>query len=481
MMNWDRAGLAGGDIGGGDALYNPAFVSELNKALSAGADIDNPGSSAGEGFPLRVESLDSTLYTVTYEEKHIRFWQTLAKQKAWNTVEEYNRLEERGDGNAIFMAEGDLPQEDDSTYSRNYTQIKFMGTVRRVTDVLTRVRTAHGDAVAREAKNGTLFLLRELERNLFEGDSSLLDLQFDGLEKLLINAYGTTVEDDGQLSGYGDDNVIDLRGEPLTEDVITDLADILVNTPNYGAPNKLWAPTGPLKDVSKQMFPSERTKMGERGIAGVYAQGMRTPFGDIGFEPDIFIQPSQVPSASGVGETSKRPALPTLGAPAAAANPRSQFSASDAGAYFYKVVGCNRYGKSAPATSAAVTLADGEDATIAVTSTSTTKYFEIFRSDKDGAASTCKRILRVARSAAVQSVVDINRFLPNTDRSFMLTQTPEIMSWKQLAPFTKMNLAVIDTSIRFMLLLYGALQVMQPRKCGMIINIGRLETGAYAS
>lgn len=34
-------------------------IRELSKALSAGSDINNPGASAGGGFPLRVESLDS--------------------------------------------------------------------------------------------------------------------------------------------------------------------------------------------------------------------------------------------------------------------------------------------------------------------------------------------------------------------------------------------------------------------------------------
>jgi len=34
---------------------------EMAKALTAGSDINSPGAVAGNGFPLRPESLDGTL------------------------------------------------------------------------------------------------------------------------------------------------------------------------------------------------------------------------------------------------------------------------------------------------------------------------------------------------------------------------------------------------------------------------------------
>jgi hypothetical protein len=89
-------------------------------------------------------------------------------------------------------------------------------------------------------------------------------------------------------------------------------------------------------------------------------------------------------------------------------------------------------------------------------------------------------IFKVPRSGATQTVTDVNRFLPNCSKGFMLTQSSEVLKFKQLAPFTKIPLATIDTSVRWAQVLFGALQVMKPLQCGMFINVGKLETGAYA-
>lgn len=489
-VNWmDYSGLASAGGPNAEGLEQGYISAEelnaLHKALAAGADINAPGSfSAGDGFALRVESLDQTLYNVTYKAKDIAFWRALYKDPAYNTVEEYNRLESYGSGVAAFIAEGDLPATDDSVYSRQYTKIKFMGTTRAVTHVMSLLRVAHGDVIARETVNGTLWLLRQLERKLFEGDEDLVDVEFDGLEKLLTSAWGTTVEADGYISGWADsDHVIDLRGEPLTEDHIIDLAERLAREPNYGAPSDLWLPTGPVKDLNKILYPKERYNIPAPvgGMAGISINGLTTPFGDIRLNPDIFIPVSTTPNSSAVGSSSSRPASPTVNSITAAPEGTSKFDSGDAGTYIYKIVACNRYGKSAPVQTNSVTVAKGDKVTINVTEGSPApSYYEIYRTAAGGAASTARLIMRVPRSGATQDIVDINRFLPDTARGYMLTQSPEVLKWKQLAPFTKIPLATIDTSIRWMQVLYGALQVMKPLQCGMFINIGKLQTGAEA-
>lgn len=40
----------------------------LAKAMIAGSSVEAPPTAPGEGFPLRVESMDSTLYTTTYDD-----------------------------------------------------------------------------------------------------------------------------------------------------------------------------------------------------------------------------------------------------------------------------------------------------------------------------------------------------------------------------------------------------------------------------
>ena len=491
LVTWsDYAGLAqmGNDsVNSLQGGFMPAGdVDALNKALAAGSDIDNPGAAPGEGFPLRVESLDRTLFNTTYQAKSVKFWRSLYKDPAYNTVEEFNQLESYGSGDAIWVEEGGLPEEDDSTYSRQYTKIKYMGTTRRVTHVMSLVKAAHGNAVAREVTNGTLFLLRQLERALFIGDDTLIPTQFDGLEKLVVSAFASDRAEDDQYLGYEDELVIDMRGQPLSEDAITDSVELVNREPNYGEASDLWSTTGVHKDLSKILYPKERYDLPapKGGVAGISIESIRTPFGDIRLNPDIFIPSSKIPIAAGIGKASKRPMAPTLGtltSPAYAGSNQTYFASDDEGDYFYKVVAGSRFGQSPPAVSAAVTVSANDQVSIPVTDNGPdTTYFAVYRSEKDGAASGARLIARYRRTAAAQTLVDLNRFLPGADKAYLLSQNAEVLKWKQLAPFTKINLATIDLSIRWMQVLYGALQVMKPRHNLVFINVGRLRTGIEA-
>src|SRR3970040_2292252 len=73
-------------------------VDDLNKALTAGQSINAPGSVvAGDGFALRVESLERTLKNTTYKMEHIKFWRSIPKNAAYNTIEEHNEISSYGD------------------------------------------------------------------------------------------------------------------------------------------------------------------------------------------------------------------------------------------------------------------------------------------------------------------------------------------------------------------------------------------------
>lgn len=489
FVSWrDYEGLSsmGDSVSAMGGVANAGDVAALNKALMAGQDINNPGTSPGQGFPLRLESLDSTLFNVTYQQSDIKFWRSLYKESATNTVEEYDRLEAYASGNAVWMQEGSLPAEDTSTYSRNYTVIKYMGTVRRVSMVMGMLKSKFGDIMAREAVNGTMFLLRQLERTLFDGDENMMGEQMDGLEKLSTVAWGNTALDDGYVSGYESDNVIDLRGAPLTEDHIADMVERLIAEPNYGRPSDLWLPTGPVKDLSKILYPKERYDLPapRDGMAGISISGISTPFGNIKLQPDIFIPDSTTANAQGVGTGSLRPNAPVVAAPAAApyaGTNTTYFGAADAGNYIYQIVACNKFGKSTAVTTAAVAVVNGDAVTLGITDGGNdTSYYEVYRSDLGGTAATCRFIMKVARTGAAQNIVDLNRFLPNCSKGYMLTQTSEVLKIKQLAPFTKIPLATIDTSVRWAQCLFLALQIQKPLQNGMFINIGKLETGAYA-
>src|SRR4030042_6869776 len=220
-------------------------VSNLNKALAAGYDI--PATSGGvSGSALRVESLEGSLKVVTYTMAHIKFWQKIPKLPAYSTVEEYNRLTSYGSEGGAFTPEGELGEYDDAAYSRQVSLVKYIQTVRKVTHPMTLVRAAHGDVIANEVKNGIMWILKQLEYSLSNGDNSLRynyptneGYEFAGLKKLIDSTM-----------------VIDNQGDPLLEDTLETASNMVVE--NYGLPTDILIGTKPLADLAKIMFPKER-------------------------------------------------------------------------------------------------------------------------------------------------------------------------------------------------------------------------------
>jgi len=336
---------------------------------------------------------------------------------------------------------------------------------------MSMVKPAHGNAIAQETINGTMHLLRILERSLFYGRSDLSALQFDGFEKLLL---------DNCPAG----NIIDMRGKPLSEDILTDGALTVQDAPNYGTPTHLYTAPKVKSDLVKQFFPKERYDLFQKtsdGMIGLDIKGFTSAAGDVRFEPDVFITDGGAPTAA-IGDPAKRPATPTVSTAATTpADAASKFEADDDGDYYYVIQAVNRFGRSVGvplvAGPTAVAVAAGDKVTWGMTpgGGAAVEYYEIYRSKKDGATGTERLILRVPNGAGVgeQILNDLNDRLPGTTSAFMFQQNLENMSFKQLAPLVKIPLATIDSSIRWMQLIYGVPTLYTPGKNVLYINVGR--------
>lgn len=453
------------DFQGGWGTSTPDEIADLRKALFAGESVNDPGVAPGQGFPLRTESLEATLKNLTFEMDEIKLFKSIPKVPAFNTVEEYNRLLSYSNGGARqfdlgWMSEGDLPEEQDSTYQRVTVLMKFLGAVGRVTHVASVIRPAHGNVIAMETMNKTMYLLQQLENALFFGDSSIVPEQFDGLYTLIRNG--------------APDNEIDLRGQPLTEDVMNDV--LLRVRDNFGTATDFYSATGPFADLAKQVYDRQRFGISPQpGVLGATISAFQGQHGRINLHDSIFIQPGGLAVAAGVGLVTKRPGAPTITvAPAAAPSGVSQFAAGDAGTYIYQVVAGSRYGRSVPVTSAAVVVAAGDAVTFTVADAGPgTAYYEVYRTAPGAAASTATLVTRVARTGATQVITDNNADIPGTSKAFALMQNQRSFAWAQLLPMTRIPLATIDTSIRWAQVVYGGVKVYTPAKNVVLKNVGR--------
>lgn len=436
---------------------------DMAKALTAGTDINTPGAVAGSGFALRPESLDGTLYNLTFRMEHLKLWPQLIKDDVWNTVNEFNVLRAHGSGVEFFTGEGDLPGEDDSTWQRMYATIKHMGCTRRYSIVSSLVNMAHNNAETHQTIGGTMWCLEQLEKNLFTGNSTLCATSIQGYDQQIVH-------------------VRDLRGRSLTGDEVNYGAGLIMDAPNYGKATDLYMPIGVDTDFIDDVMPNARYNINQQGWrdgrAGMSIRVYDTQRGPIALNPSVFVEFGDEPFATARGNAAKRPGLPVELVALAAAGTGSSFAAADAGTYRYKVVGFSRYGHSAPLTlSTTITVAAGQNVTMSIgDGTPVCEYYKVYRSTRGGAANTCKFAFSIARDTSGTTVItDANAYLPGTARCYMVQQNREFNLFQRLLRFMKVRLGMMDASYRFMLLLFGELVVHAPNKALIYTNVARAD------
>ncbi len=458
-------------------------IDELSKALEAGYQI---GAGRTGGSALRVESLEASLKVLTYTSSHIKFWKKIPKSPAYSTVEEYNQLSDYGGKQNPFVQEGELPQASDTSYVRRTQLVKFLGTTREVTHQASLVHPAHGDLIALENQSGILWLLEQVERNLFSGDASLSAdgeaEQWDGLDALIDAT-----------------SVLDLEGNSLQEADMEEAANEIIE--NFGFPTDMYLGTRTMSDLVKTFYPRERIQMPApmNGQVGNTIQTIATQAGVIEFNPDVFIR--RTPSPPGAATSPNAPTTPdSITAAAGTGTDGDHNKGAPAGdtSFAYVVTACNRFGESAPTDTAAsviLTLSQsgksaGEHVPLTIDNPSPIgafppEYFRIYRSVASSSTtvptdfSSYALIMTVPTQSQVAPgstvVNDVNLQLPFTSTAYLGELTPSVLTFRQLMPMMKMDLAVLSPAYRWMILLYGTPILFAPKKWIRMINIGQLE------
>lgn len=449
-------------------------IEELNKALTLGHEYSDtlPGAMTG-GVTQTYESLDKTLRLVTYEMKNLAFWPDIAKDQANNTVEEFDVQNSYGANNNPFFTMGGTPVDAVTGYSRHVAKVKYVGTLREVHHNLTLVRAAHGPVVAQQVKAGTMFILGAMERNLFDADEAINPLEFDGVKKQIVAADADPKFSAQAFDGYNTNNssVYDLRGAILDEDVMQDIALVVLN--NFGFPTDLYLDTKAHSDFSKTFYPKQRIAApGTQVRGGIIVPDFQSSAGVFELKSNVFRRPRLAPLA--VASHASAPATPVIGVqPANAPDAASKFAAADAGNYYYKFAAFNQYGESAAVASNVVAPAAGDKVTIVIADQANTLGFMVFRTNKGEAAVNAQFIGRVAKGATTTTVVDFNEVLPGLSEAYLMKMDADNVMWKQLAPLMKMDLAIISTSYRWMQLLYGMPMLFTPKFNVYVKNIGK--------
>jgi hypothetical protein len=79
-----------------------------------------------------------------------------------------------------------------------------------------------------------------------------------------------------------------------------------------------------------------------------------------------------------------------------------------------------------------------------------------------------------ANNGTTTVVNDVNFLLPFTSTAYLGEMTPSVLTFRQLLPMMRLDLAVLSPSYRWMVLLYGAPILFAPKKWLRYVNIGTL-------
>ncbi|AZF90224.1 MAG: hypothetical protein BPH100C_161 [Phage 5P_2] len=338
------------------------------------------------------------------------------------------------------------------------------------------------DPVAEENRNGTLELLEKIERWLMFGDSRILDengneVNYDGIIR--------------QMEIQKPDNIIDLQGQPFSFEYIEEAAYKLYQEGklrNFAGNVQAFMSPFVLSDLSRLKLQAERVMLGieaNRGpfVSGEPLRGYASNFGYVPFEPSVFFE--EVDGSRPLKNTTDDPENggPEPGAPdvpatvtatAGAANPAGS-SKMTAGTYYYFASAFNDSGEGLTTASSAVTVAAGQQVTIEIARVTGATGYRIYR----GTTSDYKEagfIATIPQPSSGNAIhVDKNQRIPFTGYVAILDRNPADLVIAQMTPLIKFPLAIVSTTIEFLLLLYHVLVVKAPERQVIFKNVGRLQ------
>lgn len=462
---------------------------DLVKAMSAthqtGRDLTGIDTA---GAALKVESLDPALKIITSQDRHIKLWKMMPKQKAYNTVEEFNQLVDYGLDVGIFNQEGETPQATDSIYRRNAVLVKYTGVTGEVTHPfeLVKLGSGVGNALSQEVMNKTQFLLRALNKSIPTANSAYVSNEFDGIFAQHQGA--------DSLSTYlGSSRVIDARGSVLTDTHIEAAAHSVVND-GFGYVTDIISNPQVFSNYVKYYHDRKYIIPGmsnavQGATLGQSVNKIQTQFGLIDVQDDIFFDYKKARRFDDGATSSKAPAKPEIVDTGIAINSgdvNTKFG-DGVGGYFWAVSAKNRYGESAllrlnPEAIQAVGATESVDLLFtAGAGAYATESFVIYRTEVD-APNEEKYYPIFSVSAAEHAagydggtagkVRDRNRFIANTHSAIVLQNSEDVWAIKQLAPIMRMDLARTSPATRFMILAYLTPVLFAQQKISRIVNIG---------
>lgn len=451
-------------------------LQSLMKALEAGSYNAAPGQLA-QGAALMIEDLSPVMHNVTFDDSHIKLQKMLPSKDVKSQLHQFNRQLDYGVFGGSAQFEGGIGEEDTSNYVRAVVPMAYYSTTRRVTVAANMIGAFDGvKAEDRAAADAAMKLAGDIEFDCFRGQSDFSNAGvFDGnplavaklpnmigLDQQVRQSDGQQNTQDLMFAEFGSDQTVVLSvGGTLTQSVIEDSA--VRSAMNMGAADRLVLDPISLSAYNKIAHAKERIMLAgsAQEATGAHLRTQWTSSAVVSLEASRFLS----------GKT--RPARARAGSPAAPAFTPSSSTPSGSllqtGNYVYYVTACTIRGESLPSAAQTQAVTAGNSVVLAITGAG--QYYNVYRSDLNGSASTAKFIGKVASNAAGSGATftDLGNRQPGSVTGFLVQANT--MGLAQLAPYSKLKLAVSDLSLPEAHFRFLSLAAYQPRKNVLLENI----------
>lgn len=442
-----------------------AHTEATQKGMTTGHEI-NPFEQQ-DAAALRPEFLDDEITMLTWTENDLTFFHNVARRPSESTVAQYTVFSRHGEvGPSRFVREIGVAPESQPTLRKKKVDMKYLSDTKNVS-LATQLVNNISDPMQIQTSDGIANIAKSIEWASFYGDSDLSDdpdrgsgLQFDGLAKLIDK-----------------DNVIDLEGQPLSEQALNYAAVTIAK--GFGTPTDAFMPIGVQaefinnhlqKQTQLTRDNSDNVNLGFR-VQGFYsARGFIRLHGSTVMDIENILDDTYIPEPTA-------PAKPVVTAEVST-NAGGNFQEKHQKAQNYKVVVNTEGGQSAPSDVVSATVANRTDAVslnIQVNGMHQQRpqYINVYRQGTETDMYYLIERIPASEQDETGNIVfeDKNDNIPETADVFVGEMSPQVVHLFELLPIMRLPLAQLNASVTFSILWYGALALRAPRRFARIKNV----------
>ena len=461
-------------------------ITALVKALEGGS-TDVAPSKLVQGAALQVEDLSPLMINTSFEDQHLKLKKAIKSTPCKSTMPQFDRTLSYGIFGGTAQHEGHVGPEETDDIVRVTHAMAFYSHTRRVTLVSTMVDTVDDvKSDERAAKSAAKKIAGDIEFDLFRGkDDFTNNGVFDGHPAYipsLPNMIGLGAQirqsdlqrnsHDLMFAEYGsDESVVIQGGGSLNQDMIEDAH--VRSMMNFGNAETLHVDPKCLSTYNKLAYGKERIILANspQGSTGADLRKQFVSNGVVSVEASRFLSGKSQPAPA----RQDGPAAPSVVAAAiTVSGVTTAFAIGEV--YTYYATSGNERGESPKSAVSVLTMGAGDAGkagrvTITHPGTGVFRFFNVYRSASGGSAASAKFIGRIVATVGGSTTVfwDLGNKIPGFVTGYLLDD--ESCEIRQLAPYSRLTLAVTELSQPQAHFEFLTLCVTQPRKSVIIENL----------